>query len=81
MNIFPNPAQDVITVRFLPDVAQYMQLADVMGHIRWSLDVSIGTGDSGEVSIDVSRLASGYYYFLLRDINGLIHSRSISIIH
>jgi hypothetical protein len=81
LNIFPNPAQDVITVRFLPDVAQYMQLADVMGHIRWSLDVSIGTGDSGEVSIDVSRLASEYYYFLLRDINGLIHSRSISIIH
>lgn len=78
--LFPNPAQDRLTVVFQPGAAQYLQLADAMGRTRWSLDVSTGKGDSGEVSIDVSRLAPGYYYFLLRDINGYVHSRGLSII-
>lgn len=78
--LFPNPAQDKLTVRFQPGAAQYMQLADATGRPQWSLDVSTGLSDNGEVFIDVSRLASGYYYFLFIDMDGQIHSRGLSII-
>jgi len=78
--LFPNPAQDKLTVRFQPGAAQYMQLADATGRPQWSLDVSTGLSDNGEVFIDVSRLASGYYYFLFIDMDGHIHSQGLSII-
>jgi hypothetical protein len=78
--IFPNPAQDRLTVRFQPGAAQYMQLADATGRPQWSLDVSSGLCSQGELLIDISRLTSGYYYFLFIDMNGHIHSQGISII-
>ncbi|MCC7303616.1 MAG: T9SS type A sorting domain-containing protein [Bacteroidia bacterium] len=66
VQVFPNPAQDVIHFEFKEAVSEMttLRMMDVMGRVVYTLEIPVITADS-RIKIDGSNLSAGIYSYSL----------------
>ena len=60
--IYPNPANDILTIEFNNKSQQIIRLVDITGHIIFEGE----TNEASEVSVNVSSFSEGMYTLLVQ---------------
>ncbi len=76
-SIFPNPAQDLFTVTFNPDIIPNgkLTITNMIGHLIQSIDCNTSV-----ITVNTLQWASGVYYIQYTDQTGRFISKKISVI-
>lgn len=77
-NIFPVPANDIVTVQFDPD--QFIPTEIAVFNIAGIL-VKTVKADNQSVKIDISKLSEGMYYLRSDEKQGKFYSAKIMVVH
>lgn len=75
--VSPNPAKDIVNIKFGEIKPERISIADVSGNIRIAYDAA--KFGNGAYSLDVSGLPAGIYVLTVSDITGR-YSRMISVV-
>jgi hypothetical protein len=79
-NLFPNPASDVVNVKYAVDVDSDVQftITDLTGRVVYNNNVTVPAGKQTQ-AIDVSRLGGGYYLLILQTGNERVVNKFVTL--
>ena len=79
-NLFPNPASDVVNVKYAVDVDSDVQftITDLTGRVVYNNNVTVPAGKQNQ-AIDISRLGGGYYLLILQTGNERVVKKFVTL--